>query len=632
MKILIGSPIHQNSLILKEFLQSLKEVEKDGFEVHYYFVDDNDEDESKRMLNEFHENVPFVNIIASNNNDNYIKDEVTHRWTENLIDKVARFKNDMIDFAKENNFDYLFLIDSDIVLHPRTLKQLVSNNKEIVAEIFWTRWQPNSKEMPQVWVKDSYTFYDAKENIKLPDEVIRMQTDNFLGKLKMPGVYKVGGLGACTLISKKAIDKGVNFSNIYNVSFWGEDRAFCIRAAAIGIELFVDTHYPAYHIYRLNDVDGVKSYKDRIKIEEEKVRRIKIINILKDIVPAIENYPKKEEDSWKKYFELNQLEKIEELINSKNRSFNYGDERNSLISKIHIDNVNEDYCSIELSVGSTGYCNNENYKYDEDLIVEFDLRDISPKITRYEKKNIIEEKQIIRIAKNIDNKLALSMVVKNEEGRYLERALLKHREYIDKAIFIDDGSTDKTIDIIKDCLQGIDVKIINNSVSKFNNEINLRKQQWEESNNIGADWLLILDADEIFEDKFKDGVKDLINNRDIDAYSFRLYDFWNETQYREDSLWKAHLYYKCFLVRPQRNFLYQWVNTPQHCGRVPANIYQLPNAISNFRLKHMGWAKEEDRVNKYNRYMLLDGEGKYGDKAQYESILDNNPNLILWKE
>ena len=30
---------------------------------------------------------------------------------------------------------------------------------------------------------------------------------------------------------------------------FGEDRHFCIRAAALGLSLYVDTHYPAYHIY-----------------------------------------------------------------------------------------------------------------------------------------------------------------------------------------------------------------------------------------------------------------------------------------------------------------------------------------------------------------------------------------------
>ena len=42
------------------------------------------------------------------------------------------------------------------------------------------------------------------------------------------GLYQVGMTGACVLISKPVLEAKVNYDHIYNVSFWGEDRAFCI--------------------------------------------------------------------------------------------------------------------------------------------------------------------------------------------------------------------------------------------------------------------------------------------------------------------------------------------------------------------------------------------------------------------
>ncbi|RBN36101.1 glycosyl transferase, partial [Priestia megaterium] len=68
----------------------------------------------------------------------------------------------------------------------------------------------------------------------------------------------------CTLISQKALQKGINFSKISNLTFWGEDRHFCIRAAALGLSLYVDTHYPAYHIYRDTDIKGGQEFLERI--------------------------------------------------------------------------------------------------------------------------------------------------------------------------------------------------------------------------------------------------------------------------------------------------------------------------------------------------------------------------------
>lgn len=122
-------------------------------------------------------------------------------------------------------------------------------------------------------------------------------------------------------------------------------------------------------------------------------------------------------------------------------------------------------------------------------------------------------------------------------------------------------------------------------------------------------YLLFLDADEIFEDKFKYEVRDMMKYIDIDGYIFRLYDFWNETHYREDSLWNAHLTYRPFMIRYQKNYQYNFNKIPQHCERMPNNVLNLPYSKSKLRVKHWGWSKEEDRVREYNRYIKLDPDG-----------------------
>lgn len=260
-KILIGSPIYQKPHILREFLKSLKELNKDNLDVSYYFVDDNSIQESSELLKQFKDRERNVFIFESENDDIYICDENTHNWRENLIWKVAKFKDKIIKYAKDNNFDYLFFLDSDLILYPQTLKHLISTGKDIISEIFWTKWKSYSFPLPQVWLSDTYTQHHALRDEKLHITDIAIRHKEFIERLKKPGIYEVGGLGACTLISKYAIDKGVSFKEIRNLSFWGEDRHFCIRAASLGIPLYVDTYYPAYHIYREADLCGVDNYK-----------------------------------------------------------------------------------------------------------------------------------------------------------------------------------------------------------------------------------------------------------------------------------------------------------------------------------------------------------------------------------
>jgi hypothetical protein len=237
-----------------------------------------------------------------------------------------------------------------------------------------------------------------------------------------------------------------------------------------------------------------------------------------------------------------------------------------------------------------------------------------------------------RKARPEGNKLTLSMLVRNESGRFLEKALLRHADYIDSAVILDDASSDDTPSICCRCLKNIPFRLIHNAQPGFSNEVHLRKQQWEETLKTDPDWILCLDADEMFEDAFANDFRYLINQDQFDLFCFRLYDFWDGTRYREDRYWSAHRFYRPFLVRPRMDFKYIWEETPQHCGRLPKNVFELPNALSSLRLKHFGWSTPELRKEKYDRYMTLDPGARYGVKEQYESILDENPILIDWVE
>ncbi|MEY8192444.1 glycosyltransferase family 2 protein [Peribacillus simplex] len=505
-RVLVGSPIYQKPDILQKFLLSLKRLDVEGLELGIIFIDDNEDERSSKMLEDFGHDRNNVKILASNQSDVYVCNGITHYWNENLVWKVADFKNMMIEHAIKEDYDYLFLIDSDLLLYPLTIKQLISAKKDIISNIFWTKWQPDAQERPQVWLYDEYTQWEISRGQELADSEITTRYQSYIQQMRTPGVHKVGGLGACTLISQKALKAGVNFKMIENLSFWGEDRHFCIRAAALGFSLYVDTHLPAYHIYRDSDLDGAMEFLDRT-----------------------------------------------------------------------------------------------------------DKRGASPSGASRPK-------------------LTLSMVIKNESDRYLRKVLEEIRDYIDEAVIIDDGSTDDSAEVCLEVLKGISVRIIRNDVSKFSNEIELRKQQWSETVKSNPEWILNLDADEMFEKRFKEVVRQLISDQEVDVYCFRLYDFWNETHYREDEHWCAHRYYRPFLVRYREGFECKWNDRPQHCGRFAENVFELPHKLSDIRLKHLGWVKEEDRMAKFKRYQELDPEGTYGSSEQYVSILDDAPNLVRFEE
>lgn len=529
LRILLAGPVKQTELILSQFLESLEFLHSQDLELDFAFIDDqNDHDlltrfaQKKKNTRLFRPGQDFsVSTDSSVSSDNrslatnrgnlgspistlsesgslYLRDEKTHYWQEDLIWKVALYKDFLIELARNEGYDYLFLVDSDLYLHPLTLRHLVSLVKDIVSEVYWTRWSPELVPLPQVWLSDQYTLYQAaRDECSLSEEERTQRISHFISMLSRPGTYKVGGLGACTLISRAALSRGVSFREIYNLSFTGEDRHFCVRAAALGLELYADTHFPPFHFYRESDLTDLENYKRKISNQ---------------------------------------------------------------------------------------------------------------------------------------NRLTLAMLVRNEADRYLERVLRQARQYIDTAVILDDASNDDTVEICRRELAGLPLTLFSNPEPGFQNEVNLRRQLWTMTTGTSPEWILILDADEMLEERATPLLRGLLSDPEACFYSFRLYDMWGENFYREDTYWNAHQTYRPFLVRYVPGFSYQWLETPQHCGRFPQNITELKGKQSDLRIKHLGWQKSLDRLRKYERYKKLDPGAIYGVAGQYESILDPRPRLIAWQE
>ena len=519
--ILIASSVRQKPEILAEFLKSLQNLDNIGFEIKYCFIDDNTNPVASEMLHSFAPDQSH--IILTKAEGEYDCTPQTHHWTHKQMDRVARQKDEILKYSASNRF-HTFLVDSDLVLHPWTLQQLWFSDRDVISEIFWTKWKPGEPPLPQVWVEGQYTLFWREPGEILANEEIGFRMYNFFSVLKKPGIYEVGGLGACTLIRNNAIKKGLCFKRIPNLDLTGEDRHFSIRASVLGIHLYVDTHLPAYHIYRPDDLNNLPVYKEKCRLSVTE----------------------------------------------------------SLKNKIHP--------------------------------------------SRLEPQSSLQE---LRTVKN-ERKLTLVMLVRNEADRYLPIMLQQIVPIIDEAVIVDDASTDNTPELYKDILTKAakPFRIVQNTKTGFDDEVNLRKQAWDLAVADNPDWMLFLDADEIFEEKAETELRLLLDDPRWDFYAFRLYDFWDASHYRDDPNWQAHNFYRPFLVRYQFNFDYQWCNQPLHCGRLPVNINALPGTISKLRIKHLGWSSPEDRKRKYDFYMTRDPGGNYGSLKQYRSILDPDPNLV----
>ncbi|MGM0884320.1 MAG: glycosyltransferase [Bacillota bacterium] len=229
-------------------------------------------------------------------------------------------------------------------------------------------------------------------------------------------------------------------------------------------------------------------------------------------------------------------------------------------------------------------------------------------------------------------KLTAMLLVRNEADRYLKEVLDDLDQYVDEIVIVDDASTDETPQI---CESYGRAKVIRRNEPGFSNEYVLRKFCWEETIKTNPDWILALDADELFEDRMKSEIRNLLNSEDVDAWSFRLYDFWgSKHSYRDDAYWGTHRCYWPYLLR-NLPISPVWKETPIHCGRIPQNILtQYRIGYSDIRIKHYGWVNKADHKIKFDRYIKGDPDGRYNNYnlQQYYSIFDENPNLVKWEE
>ena len=232
-KILVGMLVRDRAWALPTILEGLSGQVYDKSQLSFKFIVNDSKDSSLDILHKWQqENKCWYGNIEVEE-INFGTDNKEHRFPDETIKNLANMRNHVLNSIGDN--EYVFLLDSDLDLkNENTLRHLVSIDKDIVSEVFWAEWgNKDSNRRPNVWIRGGYET-----------------NDSFIKQMQVRGIYKVGGLGACTLISKATIKAGVNYNRVENLpsDMRGEDRDYCLRAKVLGFELWADTYCTPDHL------------------------------------------------------------------------------------------------------------------------------------------------------------------------------------------------------------------------------------------------------------------------------------------------------------------------------------------------------------------------------------------------
>lgn len=181
-----------------------------------------------------------------------------------FIIPVDEARNRIAKTAIQNECDYIFFVDSDVIIQHGQLERLVSHNKDAITGIYYMRVLPH------------YSLIRKKTADKLYTPIEPNLTDTDL--------IKIDGAGfGCFLVKTSVFDKieypWFQFKYYQREGIWGhlgEDLYFCEQLQNANIDIYCDPTIQCTHIGTDVTVDIANKYRDLKSSIKEEIDRSKI--------------------------------------------------------------------------------------------------------------------------------------------------------------------------------------------------------------------------------------------------------------------------------------------------------------------------------------------------------------------
>lgn len=240
-------------------------------------------------------------------------------------------------------------------------------------------------------------------------------------------------------------------------------------------------------------------------------------------------------------------------------------------------------------------------------------------------------------------KIICGTCLKNEEGRVLREWLEHASLWADGIVVLDDGSTDNSREI---CLEFPKVLEVHTQHLP-RNEGRDRQTLWDLLMKYDPEWCVLLDADEIFEDKivnFFGQLRQVVDvPEDIDiVFSFPMCHFWkSKTHFRVDGVWDPdRVLAEGRVVKSRPGLVYP--PFPEHVSNIPYRSSTLDDQINydplpitrvpGIRIRHYSFiGTEDEHRQRYQERMERNAEAySWAQHINPDANYEDGMELVEW--
>lgn len=240
-KILVACPTYEGmSYCHDEFFTRILNFTHNQYDI--LIIDNSIKDTYYNKL----KNIPHITVIRDNSKEN---------------DKMIRLinsRNKTLEYASINNYDFILMLDADVIPPKNIISALLAAKKDIISAIYFNYFTTSNilKYLPVVWMPISKEeFTSIQEKVNLPDSVtshLDLRRHLTIKEIKDNSVLEVLFPSAgCVLLSKNVFT--ILKYGLLDTKKWGnikttDDIYFMTKARDLGFIPHIDTRLRCKHL------------------------------------------------------------------------------------------------------------------------------------------------------------------------------------------------------------------------------------------------------------------------------------------------------------------------------------------------------------------------------------------------